>query len=164
MHGQMIGYIFWWVPPAVMIAIAAYMLHGMIHREFPCFFNYLVFQIAAFVVEFALLHQGSYSYYFSCVITALGSLFSFAVLVELVKKIVDGTQTLRHWNISLFCWCAAATMVVIEVWPLTSSLDDLTHGIVAVARTIRVAQIALAFFIVMFGAAVGFRNAISFLA
>lgn len=156
MHVRMINYIFWCIPPVVMVAIAAYMLRGRLHREFPAFFNYLVFQIAAFAVEFPLLHWGNlYFYYVAWVITALGFLFSFAVLVELVKKVVDGTETLRHWNIPMFCWCAVAAVVVIGMWPLTSLIDNLTRGIITVQGNVRVAQFALALFIVMFGAAVG---------
>jgi hypothetical protein len=150
----MIDYIFWCIPPVVMIAIAAYMLRGRLHREFPAFFNYLVFQIAAFTVEFPLLHWGNY-YYIALVSTGLGILFSFAVLVEVVQKVVDGTQTLRHWNIPLCCCCALAAMAVTEMWPLTASIDNWTVGIIETERTVRVAQFALAFFIVLFGAAVG---------
>ena len=154
MHTRMIDYIFWCIPPVVMIAIAACMLRGRLHREFPAFFNYLIFQIAAFTVEFPLLHWGNY-YYVAWVSTALGILFSFAVLVEVVQKVVDGTQTLQHWNIPLCCWCALAAMAVIAVWPLTSNiLDDLTSEIFVMDRTVHVAQFALAFFMVLFGAAV----------
>src|SRR5271167_3099930 len=117
MRRHLIDYVFWCAPPLVMTAIAAYMQRGRLQREFPAFFNFLVFQVAAFAVEFSLRNWGNYFYVY-WVVTALGVLFSFAVLVELVQQVVDGTKTLQHWNIPLFCWCALAAMVVIGMWPL----------------------------------------------
>ena len=154
MHLHLIDYVLWLMAPVVMIAIAARMLRGRLQREFPFFFNFVVFEIATFAIEFSLRNWVNY-YYVYWVITALGVLFSFAVLVELVQKVVDGTKTLEHWNIPLFCWCALAAMAVVGMWPLTSSIDNVTNGIFVVNRTVRVAQFALAFFMVMFGAALG---------
>ncbi len=153
MRIQPISYVFWCLPPVVMIAIAAYMQRGRLQRDFPVFFNYLVFQIAAFAVEFPLRHWG-YFFWVDWVITALSVLFSFAVLVELVQKVADGTETLQHWNIPLLCWCAFAVMAVIGMWPFASDVDNLMNGIWVMRRAVRVAQFALAFFMVMFGAAV----------
>lgn len=154
MRLHLIDYALWWMAPVVMIAIAARMRRGRLQREFPFFFNFVVFGIATFAVEFPLHNSEDY-YYVYWVITALGVLFSFAVLVELVQKVVDGTKTLEHWNIPLFCWCALAAMAVVGIWPLASSMDNVTNGIFVVDRTVRVAQFALALCMVMFGAAVG---------
>src|SRR5664279_1017987 len=154
MHLHLIDYVLWLMAPVVMIAIAARMLRGRLQREFPFFFNFVVFEIASFAIEFSLRNWVNY-YYVYWVITALGVLFSFAVLVELVQKVVDGTKTLEHWNIPLFCWCALAAMAVVGMRPLASSIDNVTNGVFVVDRTVRVAQFALAFFMVMFGAALG---------
>ena len=154
MRLHLINYVLWLMAPAVMLAIAARMLRSGLRREFPCFFNFVVFGIVTFAVEFLLRNSANY-YYVYWVITALGVLFSFAVLVELVQKVVDGTKTLEHWNIPLFCWCALAAMAMVGMWPLASSMDNVTNGIFVVNRTVRVAQFALAFFMVMFGAALG---------
>ena len=153
MRMHLIDYVLWWMVPTMMMAIATRMMRGRLQREFPCFFNFVVFGIVTFAVEFLLRNWVNY-YYVYLVVSTLGVLFSFAVLVELVQKVVDGTRTLEHCNIPLFCWCALAAMAVLGMWPLTSSIDSVTNGILVVDRVVRVAEIALAFFMVMFGAAV----------
>ncbi len=154
MRAHPIGYFLWCFPPVVMIVVAAYMLRGRLHRDFPFFFNYLVFQIADFGVEFPLRNWSNYFYVY-WVFRALSVLFSFAVVVELMQRVVDGTKTLRHWNIPLFCWCALAAMAVIAMWPPTSSVvDNVTNEIFVLNRVVCVTQFALAFFMVMFGSSV----------
>jgi hypothetical protein len=154
MRAHPISYFLWCFPPVVMIVVTAYMLRGRLHREHPAFFNFLVFQIAAFAVELPLRNWDNYFYVY-WVITGLSVLFSFAVLVELVQKVVDGIETLQHWNIPLFCWCALAVVAVAAMWPLASSVvDNITNEIFVLNRTVWVTQFALAFLMVMFGSSV----------
>jgi len=150
----MIDYIFWCAQPVTMMVIAACMIRGRLHRDFPYFFNYVVFQIAAFGVEFPLRNWVNY-FYLYWAITALGIFVSFAALVEIVQKIAGQTKALRHRSIALLCWCALGTMVAIAMWPFISSLDNVTNGIFVADRTVRFMQFALAFFLAMFGAGVG---------
>jgi hypothetical protein len=155
MHMHLIGYIFWCAPPMVMIVIAAYMLRSRLHRDFPVFFNYIVFHIASFAVEFPLRNWANY-YYVYWVITALGIFFNFAVVVELVQKVAGATKTLRHRYIALLCWCALVLVAAVTaVRPYTSPIDIMTNGIFLVYRTVCFTQFALAVFMVLFGGAVG---------
>jgi hypothetical protein len=151
---HLLDYMFWCAAPFVMTAIAAYMLRGSLQREFPSFFNFVVFQIAAFAVEFPLRNWGDYFYVY-WVITTLGVFVSFAVVVEIVEKIAERTKAPPNWNLALLCWCALASVAVIAMWPFSSSFDGVTNGIFLVDRTVRVTQFGLAFFLVMFGASMG---------
>ena len=119
-----------------MIAIATYMQRGRLQRELPAFFNFLIFQIATFGVPFPLRNSSIYFYAY-WVFKALSILFGFAVLVELVQKVVDGTKPSRHSNIALFCSCALTAMVVIGMWPLPYTvIDNVTNGIFFAERAI----------------------------
>ena len=153
-RSHVINYVLWAIPPVVMIAIAGYMLGSTLRREFPYFFNFVVFGIVSFAIEFPLRNWPDY-YYVYWVLMALSIAFSFGVVVELVRKVVSETGTLPNWNIPLLCWCVLGAMAVIAMWPLTFNIDNLTNGLYLVDRTVRMAQIALAFLMVMFGAAVG---------
>jgi len=154
MRLHLIDYVIWWANPVVMMATAGYMLRGKLQRDFPFFFNFVVFQTAAFAVEFSLRNWVNY-YYIYWTISGLEVLFSLGVLVELITKVVAGTKTLRNWNAAFLCWCVLVVVMIAAMWPFTNSVDNVTNGIYVVDRTVRVTQFALALFMVLFGAAVG---------
>jgi len=154
MRMHVIDYVLWCADPVVMVAIAACMLRGRLQREFPFFFNFVLFQIAAFAVEFPLRNWVNY-YYVYWIVAALGVLVSFAVLVELIQKVVDETKARLHWNVAVMCWCVLLAVVVAAIWPLSVGMDNVTNGIFVVERSVRFTQFGLAFLMVMFGTTVG---------
>jgi hypothetical protein len=153
-----IDYLLWCATPAVMIAIAAYMLRRRLRREFPFFFNYVVFEIAAFAIEFPLRNWANY-YYVYWVTTALSILVSVGVVVEIVEKIVGRKKAQLNSNVVLLCWCVFATMAVAAVWALASGrgfgIDNITNIIYLVDRSVRVAACVVAVCMLLFGAAAG---------
>lgn len=82
MRLHLIDYVFWCLSPVVMTAIAACILRKGLHREFPFFFNYIVFQVASFAVELPL-HNWTNFFYVYWDITALNTLVTFVVLPHL---------------------------------------------------------------------------------
>jgi len=154
MRRHVLDYTFWCVSPFVLMAIAAYMVRGRLQRDVPSFFNFVLFGIASFAVEFPLRNWDN-SFYVYWVITTLSAFFSFAVVVEIVEDIVRRTKALPHTNLALLCWCTVAVLALVAIWPPHYSMDNVTNGIYMVDRTVRFTQFALAFFLVMFGAAVG---------
>ena len=153
-----IDYILWWTPAVVMIAIAAYMLRAKIYRDFPFFFNFVVFQVVVFAVEFPL-HNRTYFFYISWVSTELTALVSFAVLLEIIHKVVGRFKDLRHWNVALFGWCALVVVVVATLQPFTSQpgslLDNVLNSVFLTDRTVRIAQCVLALCMIVFSTAIG---------
>jgi hypothetical protein len=161
MRMHMIDYILWCATPAVMTAIAAYMLRGKLQRDFPIFFNYVVFQIATFAIEFPLRNWANY-YYVYWVTEALNVVVCFAVLLEVVQKIAGKPKALRDRNIALFGCGAVAALGVAAVWPLASghgiAVDNVTNIIYLVDRGVRIAACVVAVYVVLFGATVGFSK------
>jgi hypothetical protein len=161
MRTHMIDYALWFATPMLAAAIAGYMLRGKLHREFPYFFNFVVFQIAAFVLEFPLRTWVNY-YYLYWTLSALGILVSFAALIEILQKVVDGNNTARYFDPALLGVYAPALLVCMAIaamWLLGrgggNEIDNVTNRIYLVDRTVHVTQFALALLMVLFGTAVG---------
>jgi hypothetical protein len=54
MRAQTIDYVLWCTTPALMTVLAVAMYRRRLHKEFPYFFNYVVFQVLSFLIEFPL--------------------------------------------------------------------------------------------------------------
>src|SRR5450755_446402 len=153
-----IDYIFWFADPILMAAIAASMYRRQLHREFPFFFNYVVFQVLSFAIEFPLRNWTNI-FYVSWTTTALSMVVTFGVLLEIFKDAFRPYEALRDLSIILFRWCALVVLLVAGMWAVTSwhtnDLDSLTNGIYLVSRCVRMMQCALVFFMLLFSEYLG---------
>ncbi len=150
---QTVDFIIWWGTPVLMLLIAMAMHHRQLHREFPAFFNYVLFQIISFPIEYTLFGRNSY-YYVSWILTALSIAISFAVLLEIFKDAFRPYEALRDLSIILFRWCALVVLLVSAMWAMTSwhgnQIDNLGATIFLVDRSIRMMQCGLVFFMLLF--------------
>jgi|SRR5664279_4289940 hypothetical protein len=153
-----IDYVFWFANPVLMTAIAAAMYRRHLHRDFPFFFNYVVFQVLSFVVEFPLRNWPNI-FYVSWTTTALSMVVTFAVLLEIFRDAFRPYEALRELSIILFRWCALVVLLVAGMWAITSwrtsQLDNLLNGILMVERSIRMMQCGLVFFMLLFSEYLG---------
>lgn len=153
MRLQTVDYIIWWGTPVLMLLIAVAMYHRRLHREFPVFFNYVIFQIISFVVEYPLFGRPSY-FYVSWTLTALSIAVSFGVLLEIFKEAFRPYEALRDLSIILFRWCALVVLLVSAMWALTSwngnQVDSILSVILLVDRSVRLMQCGLVFFMLLF--------------
>ena len=153
-----IDYILWCATPVLMTAIAASMYRRRLHREFPFFFNYILFAILAFAVEFSLRNWVNYFYvYWTC--TALSIIVSFAVLGEIFKDAFRPYEALRDLSVILFRWCALVVLLVAGMWAITSwrgnQIDNIVNAIYLVDRSVRMMQCGLVFFMLLFSEYLG---------
>ena len=153
MRLQTVDYIIWWGTPVLMLLIVVAMYHRRLHREFPVFFNYVIFQIISFVVEYPLFGRPSY-FYVSWTLTALSIAVSFGVLLEIFKEAFRPYEALRDLSIILFRWCALVVLLVSAMWALTSwngnQVDSMLSVILLVDRSVRLMQCGLVFFMLLF--------------
>ena len=153
MRLQTVDYIIWWGTPVLMLLIAVAMYHRRLHRDFPVFFNYVIFQIISFVVEYPLFGRPSY-FYVSWTLTALSIAVSFGVLLEIFKEAFRPYEALRDLSIILFRWCALVVLLVSAMWALTSwngnQVDSILSVILLVDRSVRLMQCGLVFFMLLF--------------
>jgi len=153
-----IDYIFWCVDPVLMTAVAAAMYRRHLHRDFPFFFNYVVFQVLSFAIEFPLRNSTNFFYVYWTT-TALSIVVTFAVLLEIFKDAFRPYEALRDLSIILFRWCALVVLLVAGMWAITSwhenQIDNITNGIYMVERSVRMMQCGLVFFMLLFSEYLG---------
>src|SRR5271165_7210654 len=153
-----IDYILWFMTPTMMTIIAAAMYRRRLYKEFPYFFNYVIFQILSFVVQFSLRNWYNW-YYVNWTSTALSIVVTFAVLLEIFKDAFRPYEALRDLSIILFRWCALVVVLVAGMWASTSwhenQIDNITNGIYMVERSRRMMQCGLVFFMLLFSEYLG---------
>src|SRR5271166_4774075 len=101
MRAQTIDYVLWCTTPALMTVLAVAMYRRRLHKEFPYFFNYVVFQVLSFLIEFPLRNWDNYFYVYWTV-QALAVVVSFAVLLEIFRDAFRPYEALRDLSLILF--------------------------------------------------------------
>lgn len=151
-------FILWSLTPVIMTAVIVSMYRRGVHRQFPFFFNYAIFQVVTFAVEFSTRNWVNYYYvYWTC--SALSVIVTFAVLQEIFKDAFRPYEALRDLSVILFRWCALVVLLVAGMWAITSwqgnQMDNVTNAILLVDRTLRMMQCGLVFFMLLFSEYLG---------
>src|SRR5271165_5975667 len=158
MRMHSLDYVIWCITPILMSLIAASIWRRRLHREYPYFFNYVVFQVLSFLIEFPLRNWVNY-YYVYWTIQALAVVVSFAVLLEIFRDAFKPYEALRDLSVILFRWCALVVLLVAGMWAITSwhgnQIDNLTNSIFLVDRSIRMMQCGLVLFMLLFSEYLG---------
>ncbi len=158
MRLSLIDYVLWCATPIMMTAIGYAMFRRRLHREFPFFFNYALFVVLSFVVEFPLRNWSNFFYVYWTT-SALSIIVSFAVLQEIFKDAFRPYEALRDLSIILFRWCALVILLVAGMWAITSwradNIDNITNAIYLVDRSVRMMQCGLVFFMLLFSEYLG---------
>jgi hypothetical protein len=107
------GYL-WIAPHILQIVLALLMIRRKLVREFPVFFAYTVFEIAQFLVLFVLMQLNlmkpyAVLYYGG---EATSSALRFAIIYEILSKVLRNYSSLKRVKHSLFHWTTAALMVL----------------------------------------------------
>jgi len=160
MHFRTLINVLWWGTPVLMTLIAIFMWRRKLHREFPYFFNYVVFQVISFAVEFPLSLRNGPSYYWaSWSTTALSVVLSFAVLLEIFRDAFRPYEALRDLSSILFRWCALVVLLVAGMWAVTTwnptNSDNVTSAMLVITRCVRMMQCGLVFFMLLFSEYLG---------
>ena len=158
MRLYLFNYLLWWLTPVLMAVIAVAMYRRQLHREFPYFFNYALFQILSFAIEFPLRNWVNW-YYVSWTLTALSVVVSFAVLLEIFKDAFRPYEALRDLSVILIRWCLLVVLLVTGMWAVTSwhgnDPDSITSAILLVSRCVRMMQCGMVLFMLLFSEYLG---------
>lgn len=158
MRVHTIDYVLWCTTPALMTVLAAAMYWRRLHKEFPYFFNYVVFQVLSFLIEFPLRNWNNY-FYIYWTMRALSIAVSFAVLLEIFKDAFRPYEALRDLSVILFRWCALVVLLVAGMWAISSwrgnQIDNVTNAIFVVDRSVRMMQCGLVLFMLLFSEYLG---------
>jgi hypothetical protein len=158
-ESQLVRNVLWCAHPALQAILVAIMFRRKLHRVFPVFFAYLVAEIAFFIVVFPL-QGGSYSLFFYTywATTGIAVLLGFKVIHEIFLDVFRPYHTLRDLGTVLFKWAGLVMLMVAGVVAASSGSGDqepLQAGILTLQRSVRVVQVGLVLFLLVFSRYLG---------
>jgi len=158
-ESQIVRNVLWCAHPALQAILVAIMFRRKLHKVFPVFFAYLVAEIAIFIVVFPL-QGGSYSLFFYTywATTGIAVLLGFKVIHEIFLDVFRPYHTLRDLGTVLFKWAGLVMLMVAGVVAASSGGGDqepLQAGILTLQRSVRVVQVGLVLFLLVFSRYLG---------
>jgi hypothetical protein len=166
----------WIAHPVLELSLAGIMFWRRLHRTFPVFFSYIVFQVLNFLILFPI-YQSSISakatdraitaYFFAYWISAAISLaIGFKVIHEIFLDVLRPYPNLKDLGTLLFKWAALVMLLVAMVVTAASrpgSDTPLAQAVLIVQRCVRVIQCGLILFLMFFSRHLGVsRRQLSF--
>jgi len=149
----------WISHPILELSLAAVLFWRKLHRKFPVFFAYLIFEIADFGVLFPIHQYAGYDLYFYSywVGAAVSLALGFMVIHEIFLDVFRAYHTLKDLGTVLFKW-AALVMVFVAMVVAASSApgqSPLVQAVVTGQRCVRVVQCGLVLFLLVFSRYLG---------
>jgi len=158
MHPK-IQLLLWIINPALELPLVVAMVWRKLHRRFPVFFAYTIFQLVNFAILFPIHQYGGYdlyfySYWIGAVIT-LG--LGFKVIHEVFLDVFRPYHTLKDLGTVLFRWAALVMLFVAVVVAAASTAGQspLAQAVATVQRCVKVIQCGLVVFLVCFSGYLG---------
>jgi hypothetical protein len=153
-------YALWFAHPGLQAALVAVMLWRKLHRTFPVFFSYVVFQLLVFGLLFPLRSDRFYTvfYYVYWGTTAVSVIVGFRVIHEVFLDVFRPYHTLRDLGSVLFKWAGLVMLMVAGVVAASTASgteDPLPTGIMTLQRSVRVVQCGLILFLLVFSRYLG---------
>jgi hypothetical protein len=150
----------WIAHPVLELSLAGVMFWRRLHRTFPIFFAYIVFQVVNFVVLFPIYRSGSIMGYFYAywISAAISLAIGFKVIHEIFLDVFRPFHTLKDLGTMLFKWAAVVMLLVALVVTAASqpgSDTPLTQAVIMAQRCVRVIQCGLILFLLFFSRHLG---------
>jgi hypothetical protein len=150
----------WIAHPVLELSLAGVMFWRRLHRAFPVFFAYIVFQVLNFLVLFPIYRSGSIpAYFYAYWISAAISLgLGFKVIHEIFLDVLRPYPNLKDLGTLLFKWAALVMLLVAMVVTAASqpgSDAPLAQAVIIVQRCVRVIQCGLILFLLFFSRHLG---------
>jgi hypothetical protein len=159
-HTQLAYDVLWFAHPVLEAAVAAAMLRRKLYRVFPVFFSYLVAQIAIFVITYPIYRYASETVFFDAYWTgsAISVFLGFKVIHEIFLDVCRPYHTLKDLGTMLFRWAGLVMLlvaIVVAVSNPTSPQAPLVQAILTTQRCVRVIQVGLVLFLLVFSKYLG---------
>jgi hypothetical protein len=150
----------WIAHPVLELFLVVAMLRQRLHRTFPVFFAYVVFQVVNFLVLFPIYKFGTTTDYFYAywISMAISLAIGFKVIHEVFLDVFRPYHTLKDMGTVLFKWAALVMLLVAVVVTASSqgSPDSpLVQAIIIGQRCVRVMQCGLILFLLVFSSYLG---------
>jgi hypothetical protein len=140
-------YLSWVAGPALEIALLACMVHRKLHRVFPRFFSYIIFQILKSVILF-LTYRYYEQRYFEAYWTgnAVSVILAVTVMDEILQHVFKDYGGAQNLGSVIFRWACGLLLLLAIVTAVTSqqgSADRVVAVVLAFDRSVRVMQCGL---------------------
>jgi len=176
----------WCSQPILQSAVALILWRRKLHKKFPVFFLFLLAQIGIFIVIFPLWlganlpgsnsnggngnsdwFAGYYTLYFGLfwLGEAVNAILGFKVIHEVFLDVFRPYHTLKDLGTLLFRWAGIVMLLVsvVVAFANTSEQSPLVHAITTLHRSVRIVQVGLILFLILFARFLGVsRKQISF--
>jgi hypothetical protein len=149
-----LAYFLWVLGPIFQVAILVTMRKRDLHRDYPMFFTYTLFQVIGTILDVIAYKFGGYATYFYTywIHTALGIGLGFFVIKEVFTNMLKPYAGLRDAGVLIFRW-AAALLILISVMSYASGTGNgaarILREVVTMERNVRFIQCGLLLFVVM---------------
>jgi hypothetical protein len=150
---------FWMAHPVLELSLIAAMLTHGLHRRFPFFFAYIVFELVSFGVLFPMQRHHafvaySYGYWTSAMINLV---VGFKVIHEIFLDVFRPYHTLRDLGTVLFKWAALVMVFVAMVVAVVSPTGQqpFVQAFTTTQRCVRTIQCGLVLFLLFFSTYLG---------
>ncbi|HTZ96566.1 MAG TPA: hypothetical protein VMB18_09230 [Terriglobales bacterium] len=151
--------VLWLAHPVLELSLAVAMILRGLHRKFPVFFSYIVFELASFAVLFPIQRHGMLmAYFYGYWISAMISLaLGFKVIHEVFLDVFRPFHTLRDLGTVLFKWAALVMIFVAIVVAVAgpSGHFPLVQAVTTLQRCVRTIQCGLILFLLLFSRYLG---------
>lgn len=152
----------WLGPHAFQLVICAVMLRRKLHRDFPVFFTYILYEAIQGVLLFILDHGASVSaaqYWQAYWLGNTGSIIlRFGMIWEIFSHVFEFYPALWEFGKRIFRWAALALVLagiaVAAYYPAPEG-PRLVSGVWAIDRTISIIQCGLLLFLFLFSSYFG---------
>jgi hypothetical protein len=159
MHLSLLAYVwyYFWIAPHVLLSLIAVLLFRRgLHRQFPAFFGYCVWESIFFVILFASAHisHSSSTYQLFLRTSMAGSIcLRFGILYEIFATLLRPYPSISTLSKSLFRWAAAVLILIgVAVAAYQHGLNEspATAAVTAIDRSVSFVQCGLLIFLLFF--------------
>jgi hypothetical protein len=140
-------YLSWVAGPALEIALLACMVHRKLHRVFPRFFSYIIFQIlksAILFLTYRYYELGYFDAYWTG--NAISVILAVVVMDEILLHVFKEYGGAQNLGSVIFRWACGLLLVLAIVTAFTSQqggADRVVAGVLTFDRSVRVMQCGL---------------------
>jgi hypothetical protein len=142
-----IMYLSWVAGPALEIALLACMVHRKLHKAFPRFFSYIIFQVlksAILFLTYRYYEQGYFDAYWTG--NAISVILAVTVMDEILQHVFKDYGGAQNLGSGIFRWACGLLLLLAVVTAVTSQqggADRVVAVVLAFDRSVRVMQCGL---------------------
>ena len=153
-------YALWMAQPVLQAVVVGVLLWRKRHKSFPVFFFYLISQVAVFAITFITFQMENYPlrFYSYWICQAISLAIGFKVIQEVFLDVFRPYPALKDLGSVMFKWAALVMLLVAGVVAAASSVSSagpLVQAVLTVERCVRVVQIGLIMFLLVFSKYLG---------